>query len=620
MRQSVKVGMVSSYDRTGGNDDGFSGTYSYIRKEPEGLVLADLEGPGIIYRIHTPTPTDDIIEFYFDGETSPRIHLKLTELFDGTHAPFLSPLVGAGVGGRYSYVPLTYQRSCKVLLRTEKFRFYQINYAQYPADFKVPSYEDPPSEDFLSHLKAAGTLIAASGTDISRHLVPEGMETSSHVAAKVLAAGQTVTLFETTRPGRIVGFKLGPAAAFAGPDRDVVVKMYWDGATVPAVESPVGDLFGYSFGEPAVRSLLLGTEEGSNYIYFPMPFERSARIDLVSERASGAPIDVHAEVITAPLAKAQDEGRFYARWSRENPTREGVPYTYLRTNGRGHVVGVILQAQGSETGRTSFFEGDDRAVIDGELAIPGTGSEDSFNGGYYDVPARWENRASLPLSGCLDYKKHLGRTGGYRWMVTDAYAYRESIDFTIEHAPVENKELTDYTSVTFFYSMEPPTDGSPRLPVGERKVASPERFVFVPGWNVPTHTMSLQNATWTKLSTMIGEDRVRYLSMRTSGDDIFGPHHISFICDIPTDGRYKVGIRAFQGPDQGIVQIFRHDVPVGDTVNLYAETRSLSDVLPLGVHPMRAGDNILFLNLVGKDARSSGIGLDLVQLVFERVE
>ena len=32
-RQSVRVGMVSSYDRTGGNDDGFSGRHSFVRKE-----------------------------------------------------------------------------------------------------------------------------------------------------------------------------------------------------------------------------------------------------------------------------------------------------------------------------------------------------------------------------------------------------------------------------------------------------------------------------------------------------------------------------------------------------------------------------------------------------------
>src|SRR5262245_8219095 len=66
-RSSVKVGMISSYDRTGGNDDGFSGRYSFVRKEGDGLVIADLKGPGVIHRIWTPTPTDDPMEFYFDG-------------------------------------------------------------------------------------------------------------------------------------------------------------------------------------------------------------------------------------------------------------------------------------------------------------------------------------------------------------------------------------------------------------------------------------------------------------------------------------------------------------------------------------------------------------------------
>ena len=68
LRESIQVASVSSYDRTGGNNDGFGGQYSYVRKEKEGLVLADLEGPGVIYRIWTPTPTDDVLEFYFDGQ------------------------------------------------------------------------------------------------------------------------------------------------------------------------------------------------------------------------------------------------------------------------------------------------------------------------------------------------------------------------------------------------------------------------------------------------------------------------------------------------------------------------------------------------------------------------
>ena len=99
---SVKVGSVSSYDRTGGNDDGFSGKYSFLRKEPAGLVIADLKGPGVIYRIWTPTPTDDLVEFYFDGEDDAAHQRPFRDLFSGKQFPFLTPVVGVGAGGFYS--------------------------------------------------------------------------------------------------------------------------------------------------------------------------------------------------------------------------------------------------------------------------------------------------------------------------------------------------------------------------------------------------------------------------------------------------------------------------------------------------------------------------------------
>src|SRR5580698_5013873 len=56
----------SSYDTTGGNDDGFSGRYSFVRKNPDGtLVIFEAKGKGVINRIWTPTPTDDTLDFYF---------------------------------------------------------------------------------------------------------------------------------------------------------------------------------------------------------------------------------------------------------------------------------------------------------------------------------------------------------------------------------------------------------------------------------------------------------------------------------------------------------------------------------------------------------------------------
>lgn len=70
-KNALRFGAVTSYDRTGGNDDGFSGKYSFVRTEPEGVVLADLKGPGVICRVWTPTPSDDVLEFFFDGEARP---------------------------------------------------------------------------------------------------------------------------------------------------------------------------------------------------------------------------------------------------------------------------------------------------------------------------------------------------------------------------------------------------------------------------------------------------------------------------------------------------------------------------------------------------------------------
>jgi len=125
-KKSLKVASVSSYDTTGGNNDGFDGLYSFVRREKDGLVLADLKGPGVIYRIWTPTPTDDIMEFYFDGEKEPRIKVKFRDLFLGQHPPFERPLVGYGAGGFYSYVPLPFEKSCRVFIRAEKVQFYQI--------------------------------------------------------------------------------------------------------------------------------------------------------------------------------------------------------------------------------------------------------------------------------------------------------------------------------------------------------------------------------------------------------------------------------------------------------------------------------------------------------------
>lgn len=286
--------------------------------------------------------------------------------------------------------------------------------------------------------------------------------------------------------------------------------------------------------------------------------------------------------------------------------------------GKGHIVGAILQAQGTPPGAIpEFFEGDDETTIDGGLVIRGTGSEDFFNGGWYDVPGRWETRVSLPLSGSLDFKRHLGRTGGYRFMITDAYPFDRSILQTIEHGPVGNLFPADYTAVTFIYADRNPHASLP--PLAARKVADPGSVVFTPGWTTPIHAFSWSNAVLMKKDEKIGEENLRHISMQAKDREVFGDHYISFICEMPAAGKYKVSIEAIEGPSQAVVQIFRNEVGVGNPVDLYASERRKSRALPLGEFEMVEGDNRVMFKLIGKNEKSSGLGFDLYRIIFERI-
>ncbi|HEX4488890.1 MAG TPA: DUF2961 domain-containing protein, partial [Terriglobales bacterium] len=282
LRPFVKVGSFSSYDRTGGNDDGFSGRYSFIRKEEDALVIAELQGPGVITRIWTPTPNDSPMEFFFDGESTPRMVLPFREIFTGDHAPFLAPVAGSGGGGFYSYIPLPFERYCKIRLRGSKMQFFQINYGLYEAGTKVITFD--PKDDSL---RAGVAKVKALWTSPDR-IIPNGSQTLRK--EHVLAAGKSVPLYDSSEPGRVLGIRLSPASAFAGPDRRLVLKASWEGDSKPAVLVPVGDFFGNSFGDPSARSLLVGTTYDTAYAYFPMPYDHAARIEIVSERGAGPPV------------------------------------------------------------------------------------------------------------------------------------------------------------------------------------------------------------------------------------------------------------------------------------------------------------------------------------------
>ncbi|HTQ12170.1 MAG TPA: glycoside hydrolase family 172 protein, partial [Fimbriimonadaceae bacterium] len=521
-------------------------------------------------------------------------------------------------GGYYCYVPIPYRKSCKIVLRAKSFQFYDLNYATYPAGTAVRSFDPGDALRHAQEYAKATSVFAAQSLDLTSFNVPAGSRLSRHPFGSALAPGKSVTLFSSKKPGRIAALRIGPAEAFAGNGRDILLRITWDGAKTPAVLCPAGDFFGYAWGNPSAKSSLIGSADGTDYCYLPMPYAHSAKIELLSLRRNGSPVELHGEVVASDAGRRPNEGEFCAVWRRENPTTEGKPFTFLDMKGRGHIVGLALQAQGKDPGSTPFFEGDDMTFIDGQMAIHGTGSEDFFNGGWYDVPDRWDRAFSRGLSGCLAYEKPMGRSGGFRFFLGDAYSFDKSIVQTIEHAPERNQGIADYSGVTYLYADRPPEANRVAPAPAHLRIDSPARIVFDASWSVPISSFSFADATLSRCSVPAGSGTVRCLSMRAKGGDFFGPPFISLVCNVPP-GRYRVSIDAVKGPEQGIVQLFQDESPVGPQADLYSAAPAAANGIHLGTITSVDGGNRVMFKVIGQNSASNGLGLQLVHIVFVRL-
>lgn len=448
-RSNCIVEQISSYDRTGGNDDGFNGTYSYIRKEEGKLVIADLKGPGIINRIWTPTPTNDSLEFYFDGEKNASLRICFQDLFSNKQYPFIEPICGEGVGGFYCYLPIPYKKSCKIVMNDPLMKFYQIQYRNMPG-YEIESFSTNLSPKAKSTLKkVCQTWKTFAKSDINTFAQGKSENYQVEELSFSLSPGEEKVFFETKIPGRILGFEINSNQPF---QKDISLNAIWDKETIPAINIPLQEFFGYSAEKPSMNSMMIGSESGRHYCFIPCPFDSTAQMKLLYRAGKEESISISTKVYyNTETRDKQSEGKLYAFWHREINPKEGEYYDFLSIKGKGHYIGTIHNAQGLYPGNMVFFEGDDSTYVDGKMRIHGTGSEDYYNGGWYDLPGKWNAAKSLPLHGCLDYHLEAARTGGFRFYTTDKLSFEKEFHMGIEHGMEGNTHPVDYSSVAFYY-------------------------------------------------------------------------------------------------------------------------------------------------------------------------
>jgi hypothetical protein len=464
------VKQVSSYDRKGGNNDGFEGTWSFVRRNNDSsLVIFEAEGKGVIERIWTPTPTDDTLDFYFNGASSPSWSIKFNDLFSGKVYPFVEPVAGKKVGGWYSYLPIPYSNGCRVVFRGKKMLFYQLQYREYEKGGPVLNFNpalDEAARTTVEKIVSLWTKDILAPSDFGSNDSLRSANFNKPYAnfesnGRKMRPGETATLHNFRNPGRITAITLSRADTYEGLNNSFDIRITWDDEKLPAVYAPIADFFGYAFGAPSMKSLLLGVRNNIAYCNIPMPFDRNAKIEIIYRKdgTNQPEVDVECTVIIADYKREPGEGKFYAYWKRESPAL-GKPYVFLEGSGKGHYIGTILLSQGkSYEYFTEFFEGDDSTVLDNTSLLHGTGSEDYFNGGWYAQAGGWVERKGAPLHGCLDYSLPFSRTGGYRFYMLDKLPFRQKIYHSMEHGPVNNNRKVEYTSIAMYYADKPVSAG-----------------------------------------------------------------------------------------------------------------------------------------------------------------
>lgn len=294
--------------------------------------------------------------------------------------------------------------------------------------------------------------------------------------------------------------EIGPALGVVWDDYDpfyyrkVLISITWDDQDSPSVLAPLGDFFCIGNSYPGNFSSLpfnvsLKPEEAGRFgapcsvsCYFPMPFDRKARIDIINEGDLPFILYFNIDYEMYRDHLPADTAYFHACWNRtarcagwgddlqvNAPEVNGVRnlkgennYTLLDVKGTGHYVGCNLTVhhyQGSWWG-----EGNDMFFIDGEEypSLNGTGTEDYFNNAW------GMQRNSFPFFGTIVHEADSdGVQVSYRFHITDPVRFSKSLRVSIEHGHA-NQLSDDWSSTAYWYQTMPDETPLHILPVAQR--------------------------------------------------------------------------------------------------------------------------------------------------------
>ena len=492
-RRSRYTATTGQYEAWDANNDG-SG---YIRQEGESIVAFEAEGPGVIWRVWSALPETGHIRIFIDEKPEPVVDMAFCDFFErfGVETPPLNfpKLTPTLSRGRNRFIPIPYNKSCKVLLDPGWGRYYHFTYTTFQSGTTLPQANDQFTRDATIALATADRLLAECGR-------PQyvGATTTSQYTVSV-PPGASIDVCTLTGNRAITALRVMPDLPPPPADRDVlrelVLQITWDKDTTPSVWSPLGDFFGAAPGVNLYRGLPLGMTEGSFYSHWYMPFAEQARIVLSNDGAEARRVNftIEHEALTN---SAHELLRFHAKWHRDAFLAEvqqngrEIDWPLLLATGQGRFCGLHLHiwnrwADPVNEATTWWYgrwneksidwwwgEGDEKFFVDGEKfpSTFGTGSEDYIGYAWAAEPPFPTFESAFASQPYIELNAN-GHTSVNRFQICDNVPFSESFEASIEkYKPNRWGEgnFCLYATVVYWYQRAGEIDRYGPTPLAER--------------------------------------------------------------------------------------------------------------------------------------------------------
>jgi len=662
-----KAGNFSSFNR-GSRYNSETGEYEQwqtnwdgggaVRREGDSLIAAEIDGPGVIWRFWSASAGKGHIKIFIDGNEQPALDIPYQDFMNNEQGMFAYPeLVLTMSRGKNSFIPIPFQKSCKVVFEKGWGAYYQITYSRFPKGTIIPSFRGEFNEEERAALQKANDVFAGRGMD-PKVSGPDRKTVNETVTIK---PGESVDVCSLTGRRAITQVHVRPY-----PDenpirtlRELTLSIAWDDEKEPAVWTPLGDFFGTAPGINRFKSIPTGMSEKGFYAYWYMPFAKSARMTITNEGTKTRKLSFgirHEQVESdSPLL------RFHAKWHRDDYA--GVDkkrfthgdrwpdWPLLVTEGRGRFVGInmhiwnpnpfgqvvkVLDVDVNEypariydtmlaaAGGWWWGEGDEKFFVDGEKmpSTYGTGSEDYF--GYAWAahnPVEFESAlANQPLN----KNSSLGHISNNRFQLADNVPFQKRFEAVMEKYHPNNWPLL-YSCTAYWYQAAGEKDFYKPVPVEKRVdyYDQPDPSLLTPASGVYEAELHLtyNRRAAQRLQRMSSEhgDWSNAYHLPWKGE-VGGAFTVSFEVAKAYRGPITAGLT--MGPNYGVFDILLDGKPLKEGIDLYDPNVTPSPRLDLGTVGLSPGAHQLTFRLTGRNAQAKYIqnkflmlGIDCLTLV-----